>query len=402
MSPTDLQARVYLDHASTTGMLPAAREAWLRASECTGNPSSLHAAGRQARQVVEEAREQIAADLRTRPSAVVFTSGGTEADNLAIKGIAWARRRSTGMPLRVLTSAIEHHAVLDPVRWLVEHDAFAVTWLGVDSMGRVDIDAVMETLDDATLPAAALCSVMWANNEIGTVQPVQQIAALCRERAVPFHTDAVQVLGQLPMDLTALGADAVTITSHKIGGPWGVGALILDPALEPTPLLHGGGQERDVRSGSIDAPSIAGFAVAVHHAVQHQAAHAQHLRTLRNALIAGVLASVPGAVLNGDPDREGDGRLPGNAHFSFPGCQGDSMLLLLDAAGVDCSTGSACTAGIPQPSHVLLALGVDEATARGSLRFSLGSNSTQADVDRLLEVLPAVVDRASRAAGVRR
>lgn len=396
------EARVYLDNASTTAMLPAARDAWLRATLSTGNPSSLHASGRQARQVVEEAREQIAADLRTRPSAVVFTSGGTESDNLAIKGIAWARRRAAGVPMRILTSAIEHHAVLDPVRWLVEQDGFAVTWLGVDAVGRVDVSEVVAALDDANLPTPALCSVMWANNEIGTVQPVAEIAQVCRERAVPFHTDAVQVLGQLPMDLGALGADAVTITSHKIGGPWGVGALILDPSLEPTPLLHGGGQERDVRSGSIDAPSIAGFAVAVQHAVAAQPEHARKLRQLRNALINGVLASVPGAILNGDPDLQGDGRLPGNAHFTFPGCQGDALLLLLDAAGIDCSTGSACTAGIPQPSHVLLALGADEATARGSLRFSLGPATTSADIERLLDVLPGAVERASRAAGSRR
>ncbi len=396
------EARVYLDNASTTAMLPAARDAWFMATQSTGNPSSLHASGRRARQVVEEAREQIAADLRTRPSAVVFTSGGTESDNLAIKGIAWARRRAAGVPMRILTSAIEHHAVLDPVRWLVEHDEFAVTWLGVDSVGRVDVAEVAAALDEADLPIPALCSVMWANNEIGTVQPVAQIAQLCRERAIPFHTDAVQVLGQLPMDLGALGADAVTITSHKIGGPWGVGALILDPALEPTPLLHGGGQERDVRSGSIDAPSIAGFAVAVHHAVTQQPALQRHLQGLRNELITGVLATVPGAILNGDPDLHGAGRLPGNAHFTFPGCQGDALLLLLDAAGIDCSTGSACTAGIPQPSHVLLALGADEATARGSLRFSLGAGTTSADINRLLEVLPGAVERAARAGTPRR
>jgi len=390
--------RSYLDHAATTSMLPAAQQAWLEAAQYTGNPSSLHASGRSARRIVEEARESIAESLRTRPSWVVFTAGGTESDNLAIKGLYWARRSQARR--RVLASAIEHHAVLDPVQWLSEHEGAAVRWLPVDREGRVDVTGLEDMLAEAE-EETALCSVMWANNEVGTVQPVERIAAACRARGVPFHTDAVQALGYLPMDLTALGATAVTISSHKVGGPFGVGALILDPSAGVTPVLHGGGQEREVRSGTLDAPGIAAFAVAVGQAVAHQHEQSERIRQLRNRLVAGVRAAVPGAVFNGVGDLDDpQGRLPGNAHFSFPGCEGDALLMLLDAAGIDCSTGSACTAGIPEPSHVLLAMGVDERTARASLRFSLGASSTMEDVDRLLAALPAAVERAERAGQV--
>jgi cysteine desulfurase len=386
--------RAYLDHAATTPMLPAVRDAWVAQSAQLGNPSSLHTSGRRARRVVEESRESIAALLGVRPSAVVFTSGGTEADNLAVKGLYWSRRHAVGSG-RVLASAVEHHAVLDPVVWLGEEQEAAVTWLPVDSLGRVDLDAVAAALADPD--AVGLCTVMWANNEIGTVQPVGEIAALCRDAGVPFHTDAVQALGYVPVDLGALGADAVTLSSHKIGGPFGVGALIVDPRTALTPVLHGGGQEREVRSGTLDAPAIAGFAVAVDQAVSGQPERMARLVELRESLVRGVLAAVPDAILNGDPGVGPDQRLPGNAHLSFPGCEGDLLLMLMDAAGVDCSTGSACTAGIPEPSHVLLAMGVDDSLSRSSLRFSLGEGSTQADVDAVLAALPGAVDRARRA-----
>jgi len=376
-------------------MLDEAGEAWLENSRLLGNPSSLHASGRAARRVVEESRESIAADLGVRPSAVIFTSGGTEADNLAVKGLFWKRREQiTGTPV-VIASPIEHHAVLDPLNWLAEHEGAEISWLPVDAVGLVSA-ADVELAITAADGRAALVTVMWANNEIGTVQPVHQIAAVCRAAGVPFHTDAVQALGALPLDLA--GLDAVTITGHKIGGPFGIGALIAETNLELIPVQHGGGQEREVRSGTLDAPGIAAFAVAVHHAVNQQAASAERLRALRERMIRGVNASVPSAVLNGDPGN----RLPGNAHFSFPGCEGDALLMLLDAAGVDVSTGSACSAGIPEPSHVLLALGVDEPTARGSLRFSLGRTSSEGDVDALLAALPGAVERASRAGSATR
>jgi len=376
-------------------MLDQARQAWLENSGTLGNPSSLHASGRGARRVVEESRESIAADLGVRPSAVILTSGGTEADNLAVKGLFWKRRPEiVGTPV-IIASPIEHHAVLDPVNWLVEHEGAEVAWLPVDSLGRVSA-ADVESAIVAASGRSALVTVMWANNEIGTVQPVHDIAGVCRAAGVPFHTDAVQALGALPLDLS--GIDAVTITGHKIGGPFGVGALIAETNLGLVPVQHGGGQEREVRSGTLDAPGIAAFAVAVHYAVTQQQASAERLRQLRERMITGVAEAVPQAVLNGDPSD----RLPGNAHFSFPGCEGDALLMLLDAAGVDVSTGSACSAGIPEPSHVLLAMGVDESTARGSLRFSLGRTSTDADVDALLAALPGAVERASRAGSAAR
>lgn len=390
-------SRAYLDHAATTPMLPQSRAAWLAESEHFGNPSSLHASGRRRRRVVEESRESIAAALGVRPSAVVFTSGGTEADNLAIKGLFWAGSRTRGART-VLSSAIEHHAVLDPLIWLEQEQDAKVDWLPVDELGRVCVDDVLSRL--AGEEPIALCTVMWANNELGTVQPIHSLAAACRSAGVPFHTDAVQALGHLPMDLGSLGATAVTLSSHKIGGPFGVGALILDPAQDITPVLHGGGQERDVRSGTLDAPEIAAFAVAVDHAVRGQQDRAAHLLALRERLREGVMAALPGAIINGDPGTGPHERLPGNLHVSFPGCEGDLLLMLLDAAGVDCSTGSACTAGIPEPSHVLLAMGADEAGARSSLRFSFGESSTSEDVEAVLAALPGVVDRASRAGTV--
>jgi cysteine desulfurase len=377
--------RAYLDHAATTALLPEAAEAWRDAASRVGNPSSLHAAGRASRRVVEEARESIADDLRVRPSEVIFTSGGTEADNLAVKGLAWAHPDRP----RILCSAIEHHAVLDPVVWLGEQ-GHEIDWLPVDSFGRVDPDVVKARLGDDV----ALCTVMWANNEVGTVQPIAEIAAACAEAGVPFHTDAVQALGQLPIDGSLPGLTSMALSGHKVGAPVGTGALILRRDARVVPVVHGGGQEREVRSGTLDAAGVAAFGVAVHHAVEAQAAHAARLVALRQDLIDGIMRLAPDAIVNGDPVE----RLPANVHVSFPGCEGDTLLMLLDAAGVECSTGSACTAGVPEPSHVLEAMGVDPGLARGSLRFSLGCSSTSDDVDRVIEVLPAALERASRAA----
>jgi len=388
-----MASRVYVDYAATTPMIPAAREAWLEATRHVGNPSSLHTSGRHARRLVEESRERIAAALRVRPSAVIFTAGGTEADNLAIKGLYWSRRRVTGAN-RILLSTVEHHAVLDPVQWLVEDQEAQVGWLAVDALGRVDVDEVERALSEGDV---ALCTVMWANNEVGTVQPVARLAEICRAAGVPFHTDAVQALGHLPMDLTAVGADAVTISSHKVGGPFGAGALIAKPTTALTPVAHGGGQEREVRSGTLDAPAVSAFAAAVEHAVAGQAERARQLASLRSELVEAITSVVPDAILNGDPGVGEEVRLPGNVHMSFPGCEGDLLLMLLDAAGVDCSTGSACTAGIPEPSHVLLAMGVDPKTARSSLRFSLGESSTSDDVKTISAALPSAVERAKRA-----
>ncbi|GIF67269.1 cysteine desulfurase [Asanoa ishikariensis] len=379
----------YLDHAATTPMLDEAIEAYAATAREVGNPSSLHAAGRCARRHVEESRERIAAALGARPSEVIFTGGGTEADNLAVKGIFWARRAERPGRVRVIASSVEHHAVLDSVEWLVRHEGAAATWLPVDEAGRLDPASLAEALDDDV----ALVTAMWANNEVGTVQPVTELAALAAAAQVPFHTDAVQAVGQVPVDFAASGAAALTVTGHKLGGPVGVGALLLGRDVAATPLLHGGGQERDVRSGTLDAPGIVAFAVAVERSVKTQREYAARIAALRDALVAGVRGVAPDVIYNGDPVD----RLPSNAHFSFPGCEGDALLLLLDAQGVACSTGSACSAGVAQPSHVLIAMGNDDDRARSSLRFTLGHTSTQADVDALVAALPAAVERARRA-----
>ncbi len=388
------QHTVYLDHAATTPMRPEAIAALTEELARLGNPSSLHAAGRRARRVVEESREQLAEVFGARPSEVVFTSGGTEADNLAVKGLYWARQN--GSPRRgVLTTSVEHHAVLDSVRWLEDHQGAEAIWLGVDADGGVPAEALRAALARAG-DQVAVVSVMWANNEVGTVQPVAELAAVAHEFGIPFHTDAVQAAAQLPVDFAASGADALAVSAHKLGGPVGVGALILARGVEPVPVLHGGGQEREVRSGTLDTAGIRAFAVAAASSARKRADEAARLTALRDNLVRQVLAAVPNAVLNGAPP--GPGRLPGNAHFSFPGCEGDALLMLLDANGIACSTGSACTAGVAEPSHVLLAMGADNSRARGSLRFSLGHTSTQHDVDALAAVIGEVTDRARRAA----
>ena len=383
---------VYLDHAATTPMRPEAVEAMTRHLLEVGNPSSLHASGRQARRVVEESRETIARALGCRPGEVVFTSGGTEADNLALKGIFWSRRAGDPGRRRILSTAVEHHAVLDALHWLAEREGADVELLPVDSLGRLEVDALESSI--ARDPASvALVSVMWANNEVGTLQPIEEVVALAAEHGIPVHTDAVQAVGSVPVDFAASGVDALSLTGHKVGGPYGVGALVVRREVDVTALVHGGGQERDIRSGTLDTPAIAGFAAAVELSVKQQHDHATRLAVLRDDLVAGVLRAVPDAVLNGDRQH----RLPGNAHLRFPGCEGDSLLMLLDARGIECSTGSACSAGVPQASHVLLAMGCDEEQARSSLRFSLGHTSSSADVEAVVAAVAPVVERARAA-----
>jgi len=405
----------YLDHAATTPMLPEAVEAMTAQLGVVGNPSSLHAAGRRARRVVEESREQIARALGARPSEVVFTGGGTEADNLAVKGLFWARRAADPRRCRVLVSAVEHHAVLDPARWLADRDGAMVEELPVDREGRVS-EATLRAAIERSPDDVALISVMWANNEVGTVQPMAELTEVAHAYDIPIHSDAVQAVGQLPVDFAASGLDLMTVTSHKIGGPLGVGALLVGRGVTLVPVLHGGGQERDVRSGTLDAPASAGFAAAMAVAVAAQPERAARLSGLRDDLVAAIRTQVPDVVVNGvvsgvvngvgngavkgghewaGPDSTA--RLPGNAHLSFPGCDGDSLLMLLDARGIECSTGSACSAGVPRPSHVLLAMGISEELARGSLRLSLGHSSTAADVQAVAAAIGPVVERARRA-----
>lgn len=386
----------YLDHAATTPMLPEAIAAMTAQLAVTGNASSLHAAGRRARRTVEESRETLADALGARPSEVVFTSGGTEADNLAVKGLYWSRRDADPRRTRVLTGPVEHHAVLDAVDWLAEHEGATVDHLPVDRYGRVHPDALREAIlrdpDDV-----ALVTVMWANNEIGTVMPVRELASVAAEFGIPMHADAVQAFGQLEVGFAASGLAAMTVSAHKIGGPFGIGALLLGRDHSPVPVLHGGGQERHVRSGTLDVPAIAAFAVAGRLAADRRAEFARRIGALRDELVEAVQAAVPDALLGGDPAP--GGRLPANAHFTFPGCEGDSLLLLLDAQGIECSTGSACTAGIAQPSHVLLATGTDPDLARGTLRFSLGHTSTRSDVADVARAIGPAVERA-RTAGL--
>lgn len=388
----------YLDHAATTPMHPRALEAMVAELGRTGNASSLHDAGRAARRVVEESRELLGERLGARPSEVILTSGGTEADNLAVKGLFWSRHAEDPRRRRVLVSAVEHHAVLDPAVWLAERDAQLVL-LPVDEAGLLDLAALRRELEEHG-DEVALISVMWANNEIGTVEPVRAVVDAAAPYGIPVHADAVQAVGQLEVDFGASGLDAMTVSAHKVGGPLGVGALVARRGLGLVPVLHGGGQERGVRSGTLDVPGARAFAVAVDAAVEARPAEALRLAGLRDRLVAAVRESVPDAVLRGPAEAAGgSARLPGNAHFTFPGCEGDSLLYLLDSKGVQCSTGSACRAGVPQPSHVLLACGVPEDDARGALRFSLGRTTAEADVDALLAALPDVVARA-RAAGL--
>ncbi len=372
-------------------MLPEAIASLVAELSTVGNPSSLHTSGRLARRRVEESREQLAAAIGATPSEIIFTSGGTEANNLAIKGTFAARKAADPQRVRILASAIEHHAVLDPVQALADTEGAQVTWLPVDGVGRVDLEFLREAIHEAP-HTISLISVMWANNEVGTVQPISEIVQLAEQYAIPVHTDAVQAVGQVPLNFTASGVQLLSLSAHKFGGPHGVGALVAVRNAELTPLVHGGGQERQVRSGTLDEPGIRALAVAADLSVARQPQTSTRLTALREQLVSGIRAAVPALSIHGDPDPAG--RLPGVANLGFPGCDGDSLLYLLDAQGIECSTGSACQAGVPQPSHVLQAMGLSGAAIRGALRFSLGHTSTTEDVAAAVAALPAAVQRS--------
>jgi cysteine desulfurase len=370
--------------------VPEAVAAMTRELTRVGNASSLHGSGRAARRVVEDARELIAARVGAKPVEVIFTSGGTESDNLAVKGAYWARRDPDRR--RVVTSVVDHHAVLDSVAWLAAAEGAEMDLIPVDARGRVDLAAVERLVDERT----AVVSVMAGNNEVGTRQPVQEIARLATAVGAVSHSDAVQAVGHVAVDFATSGLDLMTFTAHKLGGPYGVGALLARRETALGSVQHGGGQERDVRSGTLDVAAVAGFAAAVEVAVAEVAAEERRLRALRAELIAAVSAAVPNVTLHGATAPEES--LPGITNLGFPGCSADSILMLLDAAGIDCSAGSACSAGVSQASHVLTAMGVSETDARASLRFSLGRSTTRAEVLALVAALPEAVARARAAA----
>lgn len=391
-----IDTTAYLDHAATTPMVPEAITAMTEQFGLLGNASSQHASGRAARKVVEESRESIAADLGARPSEVVFVSGGTEANNIAIKGLYWMRHEADSRLRRVVVSSIEHHAALDPARWLADHHGAVVSELPVDRRARIHMDSLVEVLGRGDV---AVISTMWANNEVGSVQSIPVMAALAAAYGVPMHSDAVQAAGHLTLDFGASGLDAMSVTAHKLGGPIGIGALLLKREISPAPLLHGGGQERNLRSGTVPVALIAGFAAAVGATVTRRPWEVPRIERLRRRLIDGIAQVAPGAVVNG-PDIRAE-RLPNIVHVTFPGCEGDALLMLLDAQGVCVSTGPACTAGVQRASHVMLATGADNQAALGSLRFSLGHSSTETEIDKVLAVLPGVLDRARVARAVR-
>ncbi|WP_298489093.1 cysteine desulfurase family protein [uncultured Rothia sp.] len=392
--------RVYLDHAATTDVLPAAIDAMVEQMRNGGNPSSLHAVGRDARATVEYARERIARAIGADPAEVIFTSGGTEADNLAVKGIYWKRREEDPQRTRILVSSIEHHAVEETCEWLEKAEGAQLEWIPVDEYGSVNPQTVRELIEKNP-EDVALVTVMWANNEVGTVQPIPEIAAIAAEYGIPVHSDAVQAFGAIPIDFRASKVATLAISGHKIGGPMGIGALVATRAVQLTPVLHGGGQERSVRSGTIDAPAIAGFAEATVYSVQHLDKESARIAALRNELVAAISALIPQAHLSGEnpltEEYPGQKRLPGNAHFTFENAEGDTLLFLLDMQGISSSTGSACNAGVTRPSHVLMAMGMDEDTARSAQRFTLGHSTTGADIARLIAALPAAYEQAAKA-----
>jgi cysteine desulfurase len=383
---------IYLDHAATTPMTPGVLDAYVSALSVVGNPSSIHSQGQNAKRMLEEARERVAASLGADSVEVTFTSGGTEAINLAVKGLYWARnvaRTEAGLPRpRVLIAAGEHHATIDAAAWLATTEGAIVEEVPVDRYCRIDLAALEATLG----PDVALLSVLWANNEVGTIQPIDEIVALASRFDVPVHSDAVAAYGYLPIDFHATGLAALSVSAHKIAGPVGVGALVIARTATVVPLIHGGNQQR-ARSGTQDAAGAVAFGVAAEAAAAGIEAREARLRELRDRLIAGIRSAVPTAILRGDPVD----RLPGNVHFTFPGCEGDSLLFLLDVAGFSVSTGSACQAGVPEASHVLLAMGLSEADARGALRITLGHETTEAEVDAFVAALPEAVERATAA-----
>ena len=368
---------IYVDHAATTPLSPAAFKAITSQLQELGNPSSLHTHGRATRKSLEDAREAIAREVGSLASEVIFTASGTEANNIALKGLWW-NGKAHGKKV-VVISAIEHHAILDPAHWLETHEGAEVILVPVNVHGVIDLDFLKDLITQRGGEIAVI-SIMHSNNETGVVQPIREVVEMAAD--IPVHTDAVQSFKKVPLSYKDLGVTALTLSAHKVGGPLGIGALILRRAYEIPALLHGGGQEREIRSGTLNAPSIVAFSAAA--TEQYPSSNVENLR---DNFISALHAAIPDAYVNGEASQ----RLPGIVNVTFPGTQSDTLLLLLDNAHVSASTGSACSAGVHEASHVLLAMGHTEETAQSSLRFSFGAASTQADVDYVMSVLPGVI-----------
>jgi cysteine desulfurase len=379
---TPVTQRIYMDHAATTPVKPEVVEAMVPyLHDRFGNPSSIYTIARESKEVLESSRETVARALGAEPEEIYFTSGGTESDNWAVKGVAFANRKRGD---HIITSAIEHHAVLHTVQYL-EKQGFRVTYLPVDSSGLVDPGTLEESITDSTV----LITVMTANNEIGTIEPVQEIGSIARSHGIPFHTDAVQAVGHIPLSVKDDNIDLLSLSAHKFYGPKGIGALYIRKGTKIDSLLQGGGQERNRRAGTENVAGIVGLATALDITLRSMEDEARRLRNLRDRLIGGIQSSVPHTCLNGHPTR----RLPGNVNVSVEFVEGESMLLLLDRSGICASTGSACTSGSLEPSHVLMAIGLPHAVAHGSLRLTLGEENTQEDVNTVLEAVPEVVTK---------
>ena len=377
---------IYLDHAATAPINGAALEALNTQMRKLGNPSSTHNSGRSVRKDVEDARHKLAQLLGASPSEIIFTGSGTEADNLAIKGFFWQ------FPERnvIVTSAFEHHAILDPVEWLVAHEGAEEIRIPITKFGTIDLDFLAKVVEERG-SEIALISVMHSNNEIGSLQPISEVVRIAGE--IPVHTDAVQSFSKVEFNFAELGVTAASISAHKVGGPLGIAALILKRGLDLTPILHGGGQEREIRSGTLNAPAIVAFTAAAEYAIANRDHNFKKVRELRDYFISELRRTLPDVVINSAIDPA----LPGVVNASFPGTESDALLLLLDGEGISASAGSACNAGVPRPSHVLLALGLTESQAYSSLRLSIGISNTKSEIDQVIAVMPSVVERARNA-----
>lgn len=379
---------IYLDHAATTPINIQALDAFNEQIKKLGNASSVHNQGRAVRKDVEDARHKLSELIGSVPSEIIFTASGTEANNLALKGFYWISGKKV-----IVTSNFEHHAVLDPVEWLANHQGAEVIYIPVKRDGYINLDFLKKVVAERG-DEIAVISIMHSNNELGSIQPISQVVEIAG--GIPVHTDAVQSFGKVEFNFDALGVSAATISAHKLGGPLGVAALVLKHGIDLAPLLHGGGQEREIRSGTINAPGIVAFARAAEVAIATRAENFKKIRVLRDQIIAGIKRVVPDAIINSPIDPA----LPGVVNISVPGTESDALLLLLDSEGISASAGSACSAGVPRPSHVLVAMGIPEELADASLRISIGATNTSSEIDQVISVLPSIVERARNAFAV--